>query len=658
MTQQYTPEREAAQQEGFFSRWNWKLARLIQTILMLVLGIWLLAILLPLATNFVSRGNIGSLGLVVLQLVLLASYLALFMGFQLFLIYFVLARTRTYWVRPARSGVRFQHYQGNPAALEAATRIVRLLQGVKVAGGRGGGSLRGVLLVGPPGAGKRYLAQAIAGEAGVPIGYLNATSLSVSRIGLGQIKVARLYGKAHKLAREYGASILLIDEIDTIMGSRSVLNELIMQIDPPYHARSWWHRLLRLGRARRGQVNMSRVLTIATTTRLDAVDAALLRAGRFDRQIEIVLPNAEDRRAILEFYLRGVRHELHPLARLVADTAGCSPLMLKQLINEAAIYARLSGRRVLTSPDVVQASATYSWSRGQAAPDAPPPDPASPLVSAEERRRLAYYDAGRSYLSLHLRTTSEPDRSMALVYRNGQMGEGTGAAEYAAMTSEELLTELHIALAGRAATEELLGMQTTSAAEDLARATRLAMWLVGMYGMQGQFFSYLVLDEARMQQAMLTGELHERIEGLLQGQYQQVRALIAANREAVTLLAEALLLREELRGSEQIDTLLVRLEARHPFVNLRSKARGTAGLVARRAPPRAVVTGIQDKPLLYAPALAEEPVPPIRMTEERHEEGVSREDWPPQPIFPADAILWEDEDREQPGNASNEGAKR
>ena len=151
----------------------------------------------------------------------MAGYLFVFIGFQFGLMYFFMARTRIYWVKPGETGVSFKDYKGNPEVLEAATRIVTLLKGVKEFKTMGGEVTRGVLLIGPPGTGKSYLAQAISTEAGVPFGYLSAPSLTSVWMGMGNIKVMMLYRKARKLAREYGACILFIDEIDAIGGARS-----------------------------------------------------------------------------------------------------------------------------------------------------------------------------------------------------------------------------------------------------------------------------------------------------------------------------------------------------------------------------------------------------------------------------------------------------
>ena len=221
---------------------------------------------IPAAFSFITTQPLGP---VILQLLTTGATLFMFIGFQFCLMYFFMARTRIYWVKPGETGVGFEDYKGNPEVLQAATRIVTLLKGVKGFKSMGGEVTRGVLLIGPPGTGKSYLAQAISTEAGVPFGYLSAPSLTSAWMGMGNIKVMNLYRKARKLAREYGACILFIDEIDAIGGARSsalmgggrrggmgaekqaggmcecddghggmgggsgLLNELLLQMDPP-----------------------------------------------------------------------------------------------------------------------------------------------------------------------------------------------------------------------------------------------------------------------------------------------------------------------------------------------------------------------------------------------------------------------------------------
>ena len=179
----YRPQGEPSSQEQVLNqrlerlldRWPYKLMRGIRWIAIAVAVIWLLSNIVPAAWVFLTTQDLAPL---LLQLITTMGYLFVFIGFQFALMYFFMARTRIYWVRPGETGISFNDYRGNPEVLEAARRIVTLLKGAKQFKQMGGEITRGVLLIGPPGTGKSYLAQAISTEAGVPFGYLSAPSLT------------------------------------------------------------------------------------------------------------------------------------------------------------------------------------------------------------------------------------------------------------------------------------------------------------------------------------------------------------------------------------------------------------------------------------------------------------------------------------------------
>lgn len=569
------------QLERLFDRWPYKLMRGIRWIAIGVAVIWVLSMILPSAWTFLTTQDIGP---ALLQLLATMAYLAGFIGFQFVMMYYFMARTRIYWVRPGETGVSFADYRGNPEVLEAARRIVTLLKGAKQFKQMGGEITRGVLLIGPPGTGKSYLAQAISTEAGVPFGYLSAPSLTSAFMGMGSIKVMMLFRKARKLAKEYGACILFIDEIDAIGGARStslmggatgmagangggiapmmmglggggsgLLNELLLQMDPPPEDPSLYGKLLRSVGLRRKKPEMPPVLTMGATNIAESLDAALLRPGRFDRKIVVEYPDADGRRDILEYYLGKVKHEPMPMDRMMSDTIHYTPVAIKFVINEAVIHAHFDNRQAINYWDFSRAREMHEYGLRQ------------PIrgMSYEERRRLAYHEAGHAYAMVKLLRKQRLTK-VTIIRHGNALGFAAWKPEEEIYTQskEELLQRLQISLASRAAEEAFLGIQMSGVTGDLASATGIATYMVGAYGMDTSFYSYLAFGP----EAMRGGDMKKQVEAILAEEFRKVKHLIEQNRDAVIAIAEALILRNELTDID-VNDILARVEATHPFVN-------------------------------------------------------------------------------------------
>ena len=576
--------------DKMFDRWPTKTWRLIRRVIFVVIGIYLFFnYLAPSLTSWLTQGNPVLDALMFVFQMALTIALAII---QFVAIFWFLGRGRTYWVKPGETGVSFKDYRGNPEVVEAAQRIVTLLKGVKDFKDMGGEVTRGLLLLGPPGTGKSYLAQAISTEAGVPFGYASAPSFQNMFVGVGPLRVRMLYSKARKLAKEYGACILFIDEIDAIGGARSqnmaggggmamgggmmgnmmgagILNELLMQMDPPPQEVKAFRKLLRnLGLVRK-KVEMPPVLTMGATNLAETLDKALLRPGRFDRQIIVEAPDSEGRRDVLTYYLSKIKTEPMPIDRMVSDTINYTPVAIKFVINEAVIHAHFDGRQAINYWDFTAAREVHEWGLKQPIRNLP----------YEERRGTAYHEAGHAYLQAKL--IKRERIAKVTIVRHGRAAGFVAQKpidEYHIPNKQEILDDITMTLGAYAAEEVFLGYTTAGVSMDMIQATDMATRMVGFWAMDDSFFSYGAMG------GVATGEIKPRVERILDQQYRVAKRLLEANKEAVIAIAEALILRNELTDID-IAEILTRVEAEHPFADPRNAEERPFGLVATRALP-------------------------------------------------------------------------
>lgn len=398
---------------------------------------------------------------------------------------------------------------------------------------------RGVLLSGQPGTGKTLLARAIAGEANVPFFAASGSDFSGIIVGLGVAKIKEIF----EMAKRNAPCILFIDEIDAIGQKRSThsyndqdreqtLNQLLIEMD--------------------GFANDTGIIVIGATNRADMLDAALLRPGRFDRQVYIELPDMAGRREILDLYAKKVKVgddvNLQDIAR---GTTGFSGADLENLLNEAALHAVRNGRDKITPEDVEEARDKIIMGPRKIRKMRP-----------EDIKLTAYHEAGHAFVSMMYEKVTDPIHKATIIPRGRALGmvQHLPIDDKVSMTLAEVRANLSIALAGRCAEEIFFGADkiTTGAESDIAMATRLARYSITTAGLSkkvglpainqvGTFGVRGALENASEKTAEL---VDSEIRAWLDAAHMDATKHLSKNKKTVEKLANELLSRETLTGAE------------------------------------------------------------------------------------------------------------
>ena len=417
---------------------------------------------------------------------------------------------------------RFSDVAGLDEAVDDLSELVDYLKDPERYQAAGADLPRGFLLVGPPGTGKTLLARAVAGEAGVPFFAISASEFVESYVGVGAARVRALFDRA----REAESAIVFIDELDAIGRSRSshsvpgneeresTLNQLLVEMD--------------------GFATSASVIVLAATNRPDILDQALLRPGRFDRQIAVPTPDRRGRLRILDLYLhrRHVAPDVDPDV-LSRRTAGFSGADLANLVNTAALLAVRAGKHSITSSELDEALATVALG----------PARKSVSVAAGDRRITAWHEAGHALVGLWLEHAADPI-SVSIVPR-GQAGGVTWFPGHDDMflSRRQATAQLAVAMAGRAAEELLLGDDfTQGAAQDFKAATELARRMVTEYGMGSTGPGFVLPEETRI--GVLAERVHASVQALLDEALSCARDLLSPARDVLERVAARLLLEE------------------------------------------------------------------------------------------------------------------
>lgn len=372
--------------------------------------------------------------------------------------------------------------------------------------------------------------------------------------GVGNLRVMAIYKKARKMATKYGACIIFIDEIDAIGASRSggagggmmgmmgggsgLLNELLLQMDPPNIDTSLLTRLLRQIGIKRPKAERPVVLTIAATNLPTVLDSALLRPGRFDRQIWVDVPDFNGRKDVLQYYIDRVKSDnTLDVDRCSLDTIGYSPAQLKHVLNESVILAHQRGADSVAYTDFRRAMELYEWGVRQ------------PITSMKtsERRRIAYHEAGHAVAQYLLQPQNQVWK-VTIVRHGGALGLAATKPkeEQYHHSAADMEAMMQVCLASRAVEELFLGEKLGGVTSDLQQATKLAAFYLGAVGMGDELYSHLASGNP------MEGikALRPKINKLLNQQMELVKVLVQDNATFVHAIAEALLERSELTGDE------------------------------------------------------------------------------------------------------------
>lgn len=435
--------------------------------------------------------------------------------------------------------VLFADVAGNEAAKQDLTEIVDFLKNPKKYEKLGAKIPRGVLLAGDPGTGKTLMARAVAGEAGVPFFSISGSEFAEMFVGVGASRVRDLFAKAKKNA----PSIIFIDEIDAVAHKRDArggagredeqtLNQILVEMD--------------------GFDNDTGVIVMAATNRVDMLDKALLRPGRFDRHVNVTLPERKDRVDILKVHFKNkpVADDVD-LDALAAKTAGSSGADLANIANEAAISAARNNRKQVTNADVTEAFERVAIG----------PERKSKVMNDQERKITAYHEAGHAIVG-HVLPDSDPVHKVTIIPR-GRTGGVTWflpPEDRSYKSVYELKDVLARAMGGRVAERMILGADgiTTGASSDLQHVAELAREMVSKEGMgsklRDQVFNTDEVnffgDRAKIYSEKTSEIIDAEIEALSKEANVRAEAVLKANKKYLDELAAALLEKETLEEKE------------------------------------------------------------------------------------------------------------
>ena len=475
--------------------------------------------------------------------------------------------------------VTFADVAGCDEAKEEVFEIVDFLKDPQKFQKLGGRIPHGVLLVGPPGTGKTLLARAIAGEAKVPFFSISGSDFVEMFVGVGASRVRDMF----ETAKKNSPCIIFIDEIDAVgrhrgagMGGgnderEQTLNQMLVEMD--------------------GFESNSGVIVVAATNRSDVLDRALLRPGRFDRQVHVGLPDIRGREQILQVHMRKVPIDPDVNAAVLArGTPGFSGADLANLVNEAALFAARRSKRAVDMKDFEDAKDKIYMG----------PERKSAVMREEERRNTAYHESGHAVVAKVL-PKADPVHKVTIMPRGMALGVTWQLPEFDRVNlyKDRMMEELAILFGGRAAEEVFLNSMSTGASNDFERATKMARDMVTRYGMSDNLGTMVYVDtesesmfgrtSSKTVSELTQQKVDSEIRALVDSQYALARSILEQNRDKVEAMVAALLEWETI-DAEQINDIMEGRPPRAPKpqpATTFGNSAGTPGPAAGGAPATA-----------------------------------------------------------------------
>ena len=445
------------------------------------------------------------------------------------------------------TGTTFDDIEGVEEAEENLQEIVDYLHNPQKYTEIGATMPKGLLLVGPPGTGKTMLAKAVAGEADVPFFSMSGSEFVEMFVGRGAAKVRDLF----KQAKEKAPCIVFIDEIDAIGGKRTngggmgghdereqTLNQLLTEMD--------------------GFEGNSGVIILAATNRPETLDPALTRPGRFDRRVPVELPDLKGREAILKVHSKKVKLsddvDFNRIARMASGASGAE---LANIINEAALRAVRSGRKVATQADLEESIEVViaGYQKKNA------------ILTDKEKMIVAYHEIGHAMVAAK-QTNSAPVQKITIIPRtSGALGYTMQVDEgnHYLMSKEEIENKIATYTGGRVAEEIAIGSITTGASNDIEQATKLARAMITRFGMSDDFGmvaletvtnQYLGGDTSLACSTETQAKIDEKVVALVKAQYEKAKQILLANKAKLDELAQYLYANETITGDEFMQILM------------------------------------------------------------------------------------------------------